>query len=243
MANRQPYVKEISLTILALVWCLFTSVNVNVTLGQTYVGFALASLGLLIVGAAVFDKKVRITFQKQKGGTLKAIFYGFVGYVVLLVASVLVLRIFDPQNATFGSIIQLLGAATPVLAQSKIANFITFAFAIPFIETSLWARGLEFVCDLFKIPIEKKGLTRVFTALVFVILLLALAFLAFHLTAKLVSPNALGTIIIVGVMMIISLCMVVIFGETRQAIWTHIWANGISSYIMLFVITAIETAS
>ena len=165
---------------------------------------------------------------------MKSIFQGFVGYVILLVTSVIVLRFFDPANATFGAIIELMGATTPALAQSKIANFLTFGFAIAFIETQLWARLLEFISDLFKIPIEKKGITKVFTALMFVIVLLSLGFLFFHLTAK--GIVAIGALIVVMLMMFISLIMVVIFGETRQAVWLHIWANGIASYLLLFVI-------
>ena len=236
MSNK-PYVKEIVLTILTFVWLLFVATNVNQILGNIYLQFTAGSLLLLIIGITIFDKRLNITFQKQPGGNLKAIAMGFVGWIILLIVSVIVLGVVNPAQASIGAIIRLMGATTPALATSKIANLITFGVAIAYIETVLWARLLEFFSDLFNIPLEKRGLVKIFTALVLLIIMLAFGFVLFHLTSK--GVLAIGPLIVVFIMMLISLIMIVIFQETRQAIYLHVWANTVASYLTLFVVGAI----
>ncbi len=230
MPNIKHYVKEITLTILTFMWLLFVATNVNITLGQTYLQFAVGSLVLLIIGITIFDKKLSITFQKESGGTFRAILWGFGGWIVLLISSIVALRFIDPANANVAAIIGLMGATTPALATSKIANLITFGIAIAFIETQLWARLMEFFGDLFHITINKQLLRKI--GGLFLIGILSLAFVFFHLTAKGITNTS--ALVIVFVMMVISLIMVAIFGETRQAVFLHIWANIVASYLMLF---------
>lgn len=232
--QRQNYIQEVILTLLTYVWLLFVATNVNVTLGQTYLSFALGSLALLTITATVFDRKVNITFQKQPGGTLKAIFIGIGGWFILLILSVVILKFVDPSKATLSAIINLLGTTTPALAQSKIANFLTFGVVIAFIETQLWARGLEFVADFFGVDINKQGVTKIFTQLFLFILIFAFVFALFHLTAK--GITNIPSLIIVFIMMVISLVMVCIFQETRQAVFMHIFANSIASWLILFAV-------
>jgi len=234
----KPYVKEITLTIICFVWLLFVATNVNITLGQTYLHFTLGSLALLIIGVTIFDKKLHITFQKKPGGNLKAIMMGFVGWIVLLIASVVVLRFIEPSQATIGAVMGLLGATTPALATSKIANLITFGVAIAYIETQLWGRFLEFFADLFHIDISKQSVKRIFSALVLLIIILAFAFVLFHLTAK--GIGNIAALTVVFVMMMISLIMIAMFQETRQAVYMHIWANTVASYLMLFATRMIQ---
>jgi hypothetical protein len=232
--QKENYIQEIILTLLAYVWLLFVATNVNVTLGQTYLSFALGSLALLIITATVFDKKVQITFQKQPGGTLKAILVAIGGWFVLLILSIVILKFVSPSQATVGAIINLLGTTTPALAQSKVANFLTFGVVIAFIETSLWARGLEFTADLFGVDINKKGIVKIFTFLFLLVLIFAFVFALFHLTAK--GITNLPSLIIVFVMMVISLAMVCIYEETRQAVYMHIFANSVASWLILFAV-------
>ena len=229
----KPYVKEITLTIACFMWLLFVATNVNITLGQTYLHFTLGSLALLIIGITIFDKKLHITFQKRPGGNFKAIMMGFEGWITLLITSVIVLRFVDPTQANIASIMGLLGATTPALATSKIANLITFGVAIAFIETQLWSRLMEFFADLFEIKLDKRNLFSL--GMIVLIGMLGLAFLFFHLTAKGITATA--SLLVVFVMMVISLGMVIIFGETRQAVYMHIWANTVASYLMLFLIS------
>ena len=233
MANVKPFVKEITLTIICFMWLLFVATNVNQVLGNIYLQFTAGSLILLIIGITIFDKKLSITWQKKPGGTLKALMIGFAGWVILLITSVVVLRFIDPSQATIIGVLGILGATTPALAASKIANLLTFGVAIAFIETQLWGRLMEFFADLFQINLEKKGIKKIFSSLMVLIIILSFAFVLFHLTAKGIANIA--ALAVVFVMMMISLIMIAIFGETRQAVFLHIWANTVASYLMLFV--------
>lgn len=228
----KPYMREIILTILVAGWFLFVATNVNTTLGNIYLHFTWISLVLLIIGITIFDRKIHITFQKNPSGQFKAILWGLGGWIILLIASVVVLNFIDPAQANIASVIKLMGATTPALANSKIANWLTFGFAVAYIETTLWSRGMEFISDLLHIDISKQSVKRVFSALMVLIIVLALAFVFFHLTAK--GITNMPSLAIVFVMMTISLIYVAIFGETRQAIYLHIWANTIASYLILF---------
>ncbi len=226
----KSYVKEITITIVTFIWLLFVATNVNITLGQTYLHFTVGSLILLVIGITIFDKTLTISWQQKPGGTFKAILWGLGGWIVLLIVSIVVLRFIDPASANFASLMGLMGATTPALATSKIANLLTFGIAIAFIETQLWARMLEFFTDLFHITLTKRSLRKI--GVLLIILLLSLAFLFFHLTAKGITNTS--ALVVVFVMMAISMTMVVIFGETRQAVFMHIWANTVASYLMLF---------
>ncbi len=226
----KPYVKEIVLTIICFMWLLFVATNVNIILGQTYLLFTVGSLILLIIGITIFDKNLHISFQKKPGGTFTAILWGLGGWIALLIASIVALRFISPAHANIASVIGLMGATTPALATSKIANLITFGIAIAFIETQLWGRLMEFFADLFHITINKQSFKRI--GLLVLIGMLSLAFVFFHLTAKGIT-NA-PALVIVFIMMTISLVMITIFGETRQAVYMHIAANTVASYLMLF---------
>lgn len=226
------YMKEIILTILVAGWLLFVATNVNTQLGQIYLHFTWISLALLIIGITIFDKKIHITFQKNPGGQLKAILWGLGGWITLLISSVIILSFVDPAQANIASVIKLMGATTPALANSKIANWLTFGIAVAYIETQLWSRAMEFIADIFHIDISGKSARRIFSALMVLIVILALAFVFFHLTAK--GITNIPSLVIVFLMMMISLIMVAIFGETRQAVYLHIWANSVASYLILF---------
>jgi len=229
---RELYIKEIILTVLVAAWLLFVATNVNTQLGQIYLHFTWISLVLLIIGITIFDKKIHITFQRQPGGTLTAILWGLGGWIALLIASIIALKFIDPAQANLTSVLGLMGATTPALATSKIANLLTFGIAVAYIETQLWARGMEFISDLLHIDISKRSIRRIFSALMILIIILALAFVFFHLTAKGIT-NA-PSLTVVFIMMMISLIMVAIFQETRQAVYMHIFANTVASYLMLF---------
>lgn len=230
--------KEIILTMVVAGWLLFVSTNVNTQLGQIYLHFTWISLVLLIIGITIFDKKIHITFQKQPGGQFKAILFGLVGWIVLLIVSVIVLRFISPAQSNITSVLALMGATTPALATSKIANLLTFGIAVAFIETTLWARAMEFVADMLNIDISKRSIRLVLSSLMVLIVILSLAFVFFHLTAK--GLTNIPGLTVVFVMMFVSLIMVSWFGETRQAVYLHIWANTIASYLILFAAGALS---
>ena len=226
------YYLEIIVTVAVYFWLLFVATNVNVTLGQTYLHFSLGALSLLIINALVFDKTVHLTLAKEKGGWLKAFVWGMAGWAVLIVTSIFVMKFVSPAEGNFGSIMRLLGASTPALAASKVANLLTFGIAVAYIETQLWARALEFIADFLGIRINRENMKSF--GLIVLISLFALAFLMFHLTAKGIT-NA-PALAVVFIMMFISLMMVAYFEETRQACALHIIANLTASYLMLFVV-------
>ena len=236
MPNIKPYVKEIILTVVCFIWLLFVATNVNMVLGQTYLHFTVGCLILLIIGVTIFDKKLSITFAKTPGKTFRAILIGFGGWIILLVVSVFVLRFIDPSKASISAVIGLMGATTPALATSKIANLITFGVAIAYVETVLWSRMLEFFSDIFKLPVNKSSLKK--PGFLILIGILSFVFVMFHVTAK--GLTNIPALVIVFIMMLISLLLVTYHGESRQAVYLHIFANTIASYLMLYALGTLQ---
>jgi hypothetical protein len=188
------------------------------------------SFFLLLVNILVFNKRVDVTFQKEKGHWIEAIFAGIVGWVLVLLASYLVFKFVDPSKANFYSIISSFSAANPAFAGSKILNFITVSVLIGFAETNFFARIYEFFADLFKISVSRNNILA-FKAVVLIIFL-GIIFSIFHATAK--GVNATNSLIVVAIMMIISLAMIHYFnGETRQAVLLHIISNGVAGFAVL----------
>jgi hypothetical protein len=233
------YLREIVLSVGAFFWFLFVATNVNTILGQTYQGFTALSITLLIIGVTIFDKNIQVTYSKSHK-VLNTILMAVGGYIVLLVSSVFVLRFINPASANISSVITLMGATTPALSNSKIINLLTFGLVIPFIETSLWARIMEFICDVFHIQINKQNITKI--GLIFIIVLLSIGFAFFHITAK--GITNMPSLVIVFIMMLISLLMVVLSdGETKAAVYMHIIANTIAAYLSLFAVGMLQLGS
>lgn len=230
MRQLRNYEKEILITSIVGFLLLFTATNVNPELGKTYSLFNIGSAALLIFAIIAFDRRVEITFQNQRGGTLKAIGWGFAGYVILLLISVLVMKFVDPTKATLNSIVALLGATTPALATSKIMNLFNFGILIPYTETQLWGRATELFRDVFHLRIDKNNI-RTF-GVIFLFFILSAVFAVFHFTSK--GVTALASLTVVFIMMFISLMMIAYFGETRQAVFFHVISNSIASWLLLF---------
>ena len=230
MASWEKYKSEIIISVFLFVYLLFTLTNVNSNLGGAYLWFTGISMFLLLINIFIFDKQVRITFQKEKGKWLNAIFVGILGWVSILLVSYIVFKVIDPQSASLNSILSSFGAANPAFSSSKILNWFTVSVAIGFSETQFFAgRILEFIADLFRIPLNKNGLKN----LKFVLLAISLGilFAFFHATAKGIS--ATNGLIVVAVMMIISIGMVAYYGETRQAVFLHVISNGVAGAMLL----------
>ena len=226
----RPEVKELIYIAITFFTLLFVATNVNTALGTIYLMFVLGGLGFLTVARTFFNVGTNIPFQKQPGGAIKAFGWGILAWGILLVVSSFLMKWIDPTQASLGAIITILGATTPALASSKIANFLTFGFVIPFAETQLWARLMEFIADVFHIDISKQSYKKIST--IVLIVLLSAGFMVFHITAKGITSTA--SLAVVFVMMVISLIMVTIFQETRQAVDFHIVANSVASYLLLF---------
>lgn len=233
--KKPAYIQEIVLTLTTLVWFLFVSTNVNQTLGFTYQAFTIASLIIFLLDSTIYNRNIQITLHKGTNGLFNAILGGFGGWIALIATSVVVLKFIAPTQATLSSVLSLMASA-PALANSKVANFLTFGFAVAFIETNLWARGLEFICGLFHITINKSAFKKI--SYIIILAVLSLAFMLFHVTAKGIENTA--SLVIVFIMMFISLSMITLTEETRGAIFMHIFANAISSYLALFATGALQ---
>lgn len=234
--NKPRYFREIVITIVAFFWLLFVATNVNVILGNTYLWFAGGILFLLLIDTLIFNRNVEITFQKSPGKILNSLLIGLGGWIAVLIVSVLIIRFIDPTKANLSSIMSLLGATTPALANSKIANLLTFGVAIAFVETQLWSRALEFFSNIFGIQVNKNSLKKI--GFLLLIGILSLVFVLFHLTAK--GVTNLPALAIVFVMMFISLIIVAYTEETRSAVFLHMFANTVASYLMLFASGALQ---
>jgi len=229
MSNKD-YMIEITLTMISFFWCWFVLTNANQSLGNAYLWLNGISLFLLFVNILIYDKQVRVTFQKEKGRWLEAIFAGVVGWALVMIASYIIFAIYEPTSANLMSILSILGAATPAFATSVFVNFVTISFAVGYAETMCWARVLEFICDRLNIPITRQNMMRV--SFIFTTIVLAILFAFYHFTAKGIT-NAPG-LILVAIMMWVSLNMVAYYnGETRQAILTHIILNGSGALAIL----------
>jgi hypothetical protein len=225
-----PNMKEITLNVLAFFWLLFVLTNANTNLGNAYLWFLVISTVLLFINMFIFDKGTKVTYQKRPGGHIEAFFAGAVSWVILLLASYIILKVVDPIKASFGSIMASFGAANPVFSNSQIVNWVTISFAIGYAETQLWARLLEFLADKFNINIDRRSKTLI--GFLVLVVILATLFMVFHLTSK--GVNAVSSLVIVFIMMALSLFLVAYYdGETRQAVWLHIIANGAAGFLML----------
>lgn len=219
----KQYSQEIILSTLAFVWLLFTSTNINQSLGTIYVGFVLGSAVLLIIAQLFFNKKLDITFDNGRVDTINAIFGGVSGWIILMIVQSLVfkLHLFD------GS---LLGSTALALADSKFANFFTFGVVIAYTETTLWARLYELIADNYNIRINKEGIKKI--SIWVIIIALSILFTVFHFTSKGIQNTQ--ALFIVFVMMVISLLLVTLYEETREAIIVHVLANCVGAYYMFF---------
>jgi hypothetical protein len=230
MANIKNYLTEITLSIASFFWLWFVLTNANKDLGNVYLWSIGISVILLIVNITIFDKNVRVTYQKEKGKHVEAFFAGLVGWVLVLLVSVLIFKFVDPAKASIYSIIGSFGAANPAFATSKFINLVTISFAVGYGETQLFARALEFLCDKFKVPINRKNMMSF--GFLIIAILLSLGFMVYHFTAK--GVGSTSSLLVVAIMMLISMLMISYYnGETRQAVWTHVISNFVAGLLVL----------
>lgn len=213
---------EVNLLIGSLIWFALVATNVNPNLGFTYIGFASITLFLYI-----FDTKRTLEIERRKDNRIQAIIIGVVTWVGFTFVTAYIAGFL--QKIDVGSLLRLLGASTPALAQSRILNFITFAFPVAFVETQLWARLMDYFGNRLKI-----GKTELmnFVAWAF-ILSLSFVFMIFHITSRGLSNNA--GLLDVFLLMVTSYVLMFIFKETKQALFLHIFANLIASYFLFFM--------
>lgn len=230
MTNLKYYDREILFTVVAFLWLWFVLTNANPNLGNVYLWAGGISLFLIFIDVLIPDRNPPVTFQKEKGKWFESVMAGAVGWVAILITSFIILKIVEPAKATFGSILASMGAANPAFSNSVFVNWMTASFAIGYAETQLFARLFKFFADRFNIQINRRN--KLLFALIILIIFLSTLFAIYHSTAK--GVENIDSLIVVGAMMVISLYMVVEFnGETRQAVFAHIIANGVAGYLLL----------
>ena len=230
MAQIKNYMSEITLTIGIFIWLWFVLTNVNVSLGSVYLFAGVISLFLLLINVLIFDKNVRVTFQKEKGKWVETIFQGVIGWVLIMISSFVIFKFVDPVKANFNSVVKSFGAANPAFSNSQIVNWLTVSFAIGYFETQLFARIMEWLSDRFNIQINRRSMFT--TAFVILVLVLSVLFAILHITAK--GIQATNSLIVVAIMMAISLFMIAYNnGETRQAVMVHWISNGVAGLSLL----------
>jgi hypothetical protein len=211
---------EPKLLVITMFWFAFVAINVNPSLGFTYLGLSSIALFMYLT-----DKKKSLKIDKD-GKWIGAIFAGVLTYVIFILVSPYIISILESVNV--GGIIKLLGASTPALATSKVLNFLTFGLFIAFVETQLWARLIDFFGNRIKM-----GKTALFNFMAWAfILAFSFAFLLFHVTSKGITSNS--ALLLVFLFMVTSFVLMFIFRETKQSIIFHIVANSIAAYAIFF---------
>lgn len=202
---------EGTLLFFTAVYFLFTSVNINSSLGLTYVCFTFLSAIFIL-----YDTDRTIKFRKENDTLFGALLVGASAYAVLIILSSYIIV------PGVNKILELLGSTTPVLASNPFFNKITFGIGVPISETvAFFAIALDFLATSFKVPIKKDSLFNTKTWLL--IIGISLAFLFFHLTSKGIS--AIPTLVVVFFMAILSITIVIWRQSYEAAIYMHIIAN------------------
>lgn len=202
----------------SIVWFIFVGINVNTTLGLIYYGFPTTAILL-----ALFDKDKTIKFDRD-GRWGKSILTAGIVYAAFVIINSFLISFYSKIN--IGGIISLLGATTPALAQSKILNFLTFAFPVAFVETMAVIRYFDYLGTKLNINIRNLSLST------FILMgLFSFGFMILHTTAKGITNNS--ALILVFVMMFVSLIMAVWYQEGKQAVLFHVISNLIASTAIL----------
>lgn len=194
---------------------------------------------LLFLGWQIFvtDKKVSFPIVKGRVNWTKTILYTVGAYAALIGISSIILPIVANLvgstitdwglASTIQFIIQtksaLFSQITPALAENLLLTFLTWAILISAVETiSILGRGFEWATEIFRIKSYRLNNPRMW----FVMLVISLVFMLFHLTALGVTDVlSLSTVLIFG---IISVGLVVLTGQLLEAILFHILANSIA---------------
>ena len=210
---------EIGLFALLVIYFLFAATNINAQLGNIYAIFALATLMFILL-----DPKRSIRFKKSNDSTLGSIVVGAGAYVALIsIGTFLLIPIVRKA-------MELLGATTPVLATNPFFQFVTFAIAIPIVETYFFFMVMyDLFASIVGIDIDRRNLTNI--KLWGVIIVIALIFMFFHLTAK--GIGATDVLSLVFFMAIISMLLVTWFKTGEGAVYFHCIANGIPSLSLI----------
>jgi len=171
---------------------------------------------------------------------LRDVFVGVAAYGAFILVVALITPIFQglifntPQQSVFTS----LALQTPVLADSQVASFIGWGVLIPIVETSFFFGSLLlFVAWMFKVRLDNLKSWKVWM----VIILVAVTFATFHLTARAQAVSSGGiSVDEVGMLAtfifgIFQGALVVWMKELTEAIYMHVTSNSLSVAISMSI--------
>ena len=136
------------------------------------------------------------------------------------------------ESIPLSDVLNLLSSSAPALSQSQILNTLIFVLFIPFIETIFFVSAMDFLASQWKIDISRRGFKKLGT--IALIIGLSFTFMLYHITAKGITNNS--ALLLVFLMMTVSLVATIFFGESKQAILFHIYANGFAINLFSLII-------
>lgn len=186
---------------------------------------------ILIIGFILYwtDKTVNIRLE-SKPNRVRSVAVALVAYFVFVVVSAFVLSglklipsfSFTSAASTYSQYLaSLFSSYSPALAGNALAVIVAWCVVIPIVETFAFFGGyLEWLSEKFNVPLAKRG-----PRFVLVVILVAVIFMLFHLTAKGVSNNP--GLIMTAIFGLVSGVLVFYTGQLLEAILLHIFTNTI----------------
>lgn len=207
---------ESNIYMFSILLTLLLIITYNPTLGEIYFGLVVFSYVLYL------NPNFRSFPFIKDWNLLPKILHGLVHYAIFIYGLQLILpAIGYTQYNTTMSIIKLIAASNPVFAASTFLTIIAFGILIPRIETTLWARLLEWFAHMFKVSLAKFS----FGVIVILIALGGLAVLL-HTQAKGVTNSPV--LLSVFIFFVYSCVLIIVYKETFQAVFMHMVSNTLS---------------
>jgi len=205
------YENERTVFIITALLLIFLWVHFNPTLSSLYLGFLVVSIILFIL-----DKNPELNLERRKDNRSIAFLEAAIYYVVFFIIYAVILSAFQTKFS-IQTILQSLSATTPIFANSVFLSVIAWGILVPVIETLTFVRVYEWLVEK-----THSSLNNWFS-LIIPIFLISAAFMFFHLQAK--GIKDIAALIATFVFMLITLVIVTIKKETKQAVLFHIFVN------------------
>lgn len=202
--------------ILALALVFFL-VNVSLTLGVIYLAF-------LLIGWNVYQDRRFISFPTvaRKFNFFKSISITIVAFSAFLLTATVISGFFGPVLSVKAVVGELANTFKPVLAGSKILNFIGIGIIGPIIETRFASRLMEFLSFKMAIPLKFDLLNP---STHFMIAIMAAVFTLFHISAKLATGDL--AFAITFLFFFFTGWLILFTRQTLEAVKMHVLNNSI----------------
>lgn len=183
----------------------FLLINFNQTLAMIYLFFIVLEFIIFTT-----DKNPELNTERRTDNRGIAVLIGVATYIAFSFA----INHFIPFK-------QSLAASTPIFANSIVLSIIAWGVLVPIIETKYFVRIFEFLSE--KLGMGLKGI-----GVIFLMAIVSIAFMLFHLTAKGITNT--NSLIITFAFMFISLILVLWTKEMKSAIVFHVVNNFFAVY-------------